>query len=301
MQTPGPLRVRVVAPAFPPDPQTLERGVARLTAAGLHVITDPQCTTRCGIFAGDTRNRASALTGALDDPAVDVIWAARGGYGCTVLLPRLHAHQPPRASQRARWLVGFSDLTGLFSLAAERWNLRILHAPMPGSTDFHRVSDAQLAATLALLHGGPPVPAVDGAPLHHLAGPRRDAAGLLVGGNLTTLNQTTGTPFATGFRDRLLVLEDVGEPPRKIHAALLQMHLAGRLNGAAGIILGTFTDCNDGQPATEAQLHDATAEFAAHHDLPVWSGLPIGHATDAQWPLPLHTPACITDDHLRLT
>src|SRR5277367_3087165 len=98
--------VAVVAPAAAIERAHLERGVNVLTSMGYRVKVSERALARSGILAGDDADRASELQQRFADPEVKAIFAARGGYGCGRLLPRLDFNAIARTP---KILVGFSD------------------------------------------------------------------------------------------------------------------------------------------------------------------------------------------------
>ena len=77
------MRIGVVAPSCTLDP-ALQPQLSTLAAThfpGVELVFDPQCTLSDGHFAGDDTARISAFVGMANDPDIDAIWFARGGYG----------------------------------------------------------------------------------------------------------------------------------------------------------------------------------------------------------------------------
>jgi len=116
------------------------------------------------------------------------------------------------------------------------------------------------------------------------------ARGPLLGGNLTLISTTMGTPYEIETSGRILFLEDVDEQPYSIDRMLTQLRLAGKLDAAAGVIFGECQDCRprDFKPAYESTLStgEVVDEILGRLRVPVLSGLTIGH-TDDQLTLPL--------------
>ena len=68
-------------------------------------------------------------------------------------------------------------------------------------------------------------------------------AGLL-GGCLSLLVATIGTPEEVDTRGSILVLEDEKEPPYRVDRMLTQLRRAGKFDGVRGIVLGDFPECD---------------------------------------------------------
>ena len=120
------------------------------------------------------------------------------------------------------------------------------------------------------------------------------AEGRLVGGNLSLVAATLGTPYAIDARGAILFLEEVGEVPYRVDRLVSQLRLAGVLDGVAGIALGGFTETGeveDGHPGVLDVLRDLLGGLG----IPVAHGFPFGHV-DNNWTLPLGARARLDAD-----
>jgi muramoyltetrapeptide carboxypeptidase len=120
--------------------------------------------------------------------------------------------------------------------------------------------------------------------------------GPLIGGNLSLISTTMGTPFEIETRGRILFLEDIEEQPYSIDRMLTQLRLAGKFEGVAGVIFGECKDCRprDYQPSFEStfSLGEVLDNILGKLNVPVLSGLTVGH-TDDQLTLPLGVMATL--------
>lgn len=229
-------------------------------------------------LAGPDEQRRAGLTAALTDPEVAAVWMARGGYGVQRLLDQLD--WPVLARARPRLLVGFSDLTVLHQAVAARLGLATVHGP--GVAGLGDGDAATLAATRSLVMEAAAVTLV-GTP--DPAG--GVAEGVVVGGNLTLLATSVGTPSAHPATGGIALLEDVGERPHALDRSLTQLLRAGWFDGARGVALGEFTDCGD--PETVRRLLE---ERLRPLGVPLLYDLPVGHGA-TNLPVPLGLPAVL--------
>jgi muramoyltetrapeptide carboxypeptidase len=119
-----------------------------------------------------------------------------------------------------------------------------------------------------------------------------EARGTLVGGTLTQLAASLGTPWAfEPPQNCLLFLEDIGERPYRIDRMLTQLSHAGILRRAAGLVFGELPSCDE--PGGEHGIRDVLRELTADFPGPVLFGFPSGHTTGATWTLPLGVEARI--------
>lgn len=280
-------RVAVVAPSGVFDPARLEVGMEALRGWGLEPVEAAHLRARHRFTAGTVAQRADDLRAALADPSVEAIWFARGGYGTAQLLDAVDW-----SALRGRPLIGFSDATAAFAALRAAGLRGGLHAPVLHSLVDHADAASQAALRRLLMEGVAPR-----LPGRWLAGPAAPVQGPLVGGNLCVLASLAGTPWALRAAGAVLLLEDVAEPPYKLHRLLLQLRQSGALAGLAGLALGTFTGC---EPASAADytLIDVILDALDGLGVPVIGGLPVGHGPE-NWPVWMGAPVELSPEGLR--
>lgn len=278
---PGSL-VGVAALSGPVRPESLDAGVAALEGFGYSVRVARNVLEREPLLglAGDDEARASGYLALVEDPEVEAILFARGGYGVTRLLQRL----PKRLlAETAKLHCGFSDLTALSAFLRERCGLVSIHGPMVA---------AELAAPLdswtapffpALLEGRGPARLT--VPASELLVPGR-AEGPLVGGCLSLLAALSGTPWDYDYEGALLFLEEVGEEAYRVDRMRGTLVSSGRWTRLAGIIVGSMTRVTFGGSEDPERLRQLLFDRLAPLGVPVALGLPFGHG-GANVPLPV--------------
>ena len=309
----APTPVSIIAPSSVVPQVELSMGIQRLRFAGLSPYVHPQCSAEQFVFAGTDQQRAAALFDVARDPQYPILWAARGGYGATRLLPLLdqltQQHGPPPPG---KLYVGYSDSTALHPFFRQHWAWHTLHAPMPAATHFLTISDEELSQTTDLLRKRLPRGGWLSQPLMYLANPPAvPLRGALTGGNLSLWAALAGTPYQPSAAGHILFFEDVDEQPYRIDRMVTQLGQAGAFDDAAAIVLGDFTSCDDrpnqvlaAPPADMAQLAAAPRNplrrkysieeslreifvpIAHRFKIPLATGLPVGHGPHFS-PLPL--------------
>jgi muramoyltetrapeptide carboxypeptidase len=266
--------IAVVAPGFAVIPERLEAGAERLRSAGFRVCWRPDLLAQDGYLAGDDARRAAELMQWIRDGDVGALVCARGGWGAARMLGRLDA---ARVRKARKPLVGFSDATTLLLWQLRRAGLAGFHGPMlereagPGDAELER-----LACALA------------GEPLSPLAGIGRRggrAEGRLVGGSLTLLAASLGTPWEVDTRGAILAFEEIGEKPYAIDRDLSHLAAAGKLAAAAGFAVGSLLGCDDPKRATPT-ADDVVVSILSRWKKPLVTGLPFGHEQpNLVWPV----------------
>ncbi|MBD89731.1 MAG: LD-carboxypeptidase [Deltaproteobacteria bacterium] len=273
----APRAALLISPAGPIKEEVLDRGLASAEELGIPITWPEGWRTHVlktdGFFAGSDDERSRCLREAIDGGHAD-LWMSRGGYGCIRTLEAGQDQAGALTGRRRSTLWGFSDGTALLA-AWDRRGWPAWHAPpvsqLPRLDGLSRAS-----LELAWKTG-------QAAPIPNLTTevPGR-ARGPIAGGNLAVLTSLIGTPWAADLRDRIVLLEDVGEAPYAIDRMLTQLILSGALQGALGFIIGQFTGLSE---RSTADAFRVVRERLEPLGLPMVTGAPVGH--DAQnVPLP---------------
>ncbi|MFJ8198367.1 LD-carboxypeptidase [Streptomyces sp. NPDC096152] len=286
-------RVAVVAPSGPVPEERLQAGLDVLRGWDLDPVVAPHVLDRDGTFAylaGPDADRAADLQSAWCDPSVDAVLCARGGYGAQRTVDLLDWEAMRAAGPKV--FVGFSDITALHEAFATRLGLVTLHGPMAAGIDFIKNARAQehLRATLFAPESVRTLVS-DGAALV----PGR-ARGVTLGGCLSLLAAELGTPHARpSAGGGLLCLEDVGEETYRLDRYLTQLLRAGWLDGVRGVLLGSWTGCEDA-----GRVRALLADRLAGLGVPVAEEFGFGHC-DGAWTVPFGAAAELDADRGTLT
>jgi len=273
-------RVAVVAPASPFKRADFDAGVAELQSLGFEPVYDESVFARRGYVAGEPEVRAAAFHRAWSDPSIAALVAARGGYGSVQILPLLDSGV---VAAHAKAFIGYSDNTSIMSWLTLQREIVAFHGPMiegrfaKGERGYDRDTFTRC------LCNPEPAGEITHPSLEALA--PGEAAGMLLGGTLTQLMASLGTPYAfdppAGF---ILFADEVAERPFRIDRLLTQLRLSGILSRAAAVVFGELPGCDepDGQVTARATVADVMSGFNG----PVLFGLPSGHTTGATLTLP---------------
>ena len=283
-------RVGVAALSGPVDPQLLDRGLETLRSLGLEPVAAPNLLEHRGLFAGSDAARLQGFEGLLGDPGIEAIVFARGGHGVLRLLP--HIDWPLIAARRLA-LVGYSDLTPLLNEVVRRCSMVAFHGPMVATDLAREPLSSEIDCFMEMLAGH--------VERRYTVRPLRAgrAEGILLGGCLSMIAATAGTPFFPSFAGSVLVLEDIGEPAYRWDRMLTQLILSGSLDDACGLVLGHFDQLETkGLDSVSWQewLHTAAGEL----EMPMADGLAFGHGTP-NLTLPFGAHALLDADSCRFS
>ena len=273
-------KVGIVAPASNIKRELLEAGCDGLRQAGYEPFYFDSIVERDLYFAGSVERRTRELEEMFARDDVRAIVCARGGYGANYLL---RAIDLKKIVAHPKIFLGYSDLTTLLTWFTDEANLVTFHGPMVGK-DFAVSDGVDLASWQNALSGEErwEIGEESGAkPL--VAG---EAEGILYGGCLSLLVAALGTPFDIRTDGTILFVEDLAAKPYQIDRMLMQLKLAGKLDGVRGIIFGEMLDCRQSS-TQDYTLEEVVLRVVGDLGIPIVFGLRSGHVSRANVSLPL--------------
>lgn len=238
------------------------------------------------LHAHEDEQRFDFLKKALLSKDSHIIWCLRGGYGSNRLLPMLAKLRKPR---EPKLLIGISDITSLHTFLIQEWGWSTLHAPLLDRLGKKLVSPKHEKELHNILFGDQSdIEFKKLKPLNNAALNIKLLRSKIVGGNLTVLQSTLGTPWQIRTRGNLLFVEDLGERGYRIDRMFEQFRQAGIFKSCAGLILGDFIGGEE--PATgKNNFNKVFKRWSQDLEIPVFQGLEAGHAS-IQRPVPFNTP-----------
>jgi muramoyltetrapeptide carboxypeptidase len=271
----------VIAPASTADRDRIDAGIRQLQLLDFRVES-PLESAPDDYFAAPIEERRSALLHAIERRDVQALVATRGGYGSNYLLDDLHL--PSKVVPKI--LLGFSDLTSLQIFLWQKHGWVTLYGPMlaagldggPGAPKGY--DKPSLLAALCNADGGWTIDLQGEVLVGGIA------EGRLLGGCLTLVETTLGTPWQLDARDAILLLEDRGMKPWQVDRALMHLKQAGLLSSLRGVILGDFPEC-EAPFAGSPSVRDVAGRILRSLAVPVVYGAPVGHTTRPILTLPL--------------
>ena len=259
------MKIGVVAPARGIDEALAARaqGLAAIIAPEVDLVVHPQCFLSNGHFAGTDAERTAAFVEMANDPTIDALWFARGGYGSNRILQA--AIPALGEAARRKTYLGFSDMGFVLgALYAARIG-RPVHGPMvstagsgDGGVGFSRALLWLTKKDRAVLE-----PGLDGRP----------AAAF----NLAILTALIGSPWLPDLTDHVLIVEEVSEPLYRIDRMLFTMAHATQLKGIAGVRLGQVTAVQANEPEWGETIETMIQRWCSEMHVPYFGRAEIGH------------------------
>jgi muramoyltetrapeptide carboxypeptidase len=273
-------RLAVVAPASAFKREEFDRGIEEIRRLGFEPVYDDSVFDRQRYVAGTPDVRATAIRAAWRDPSIAGLIGVRGGYGSIQLLPLLDVEEA-RAARKP--FIGYSDLTSILTFLTLQCGIVAFHGPMLAGRLGRGADGYDAESFLRAL--------TRAAPMDELVAPGLEAvrpgeaSGVLLGGTITQLLSSLGTPFAFAPPEGcVLFLDEVGERPYRLDRMITQLRQAGLLARARAIIVGELPNCDEpsGEPKARAVMADLLADFPG----PVLIGFPSGHTVGPAKTLP---------------
>jgi len=281
--------VALVSPSSPVPVERVEHAVAVLTSWGLKPHIYPHVFKRFGFLGGTDEERAADLNAALNDPQMRAVWCTRGGYGVQRIVDQLDL---AAIARDPKLIIGFSDITALHLALWRRLGLATVHGPVAAQLDKGPASITALGAFHALMTADPVTVRADRTELTFPVRSPGRVTGPLIGGNLSLMVATVGTPDWPDLTGAILLLEDINEEPYRVDRMLTQLLRSRVLDGVTGVAIGQFTDCGE--------VNCVLAERLGPLGVPLLGGLPVGHG-EQHVALPLGTSATLDADAGTLT
>ena len=275
------------APASPARAEVMAAGLVELERLGFHAEKLAGAAPE-GYFAGSTGQRRDEFLEGLQGKKADGLVAIRGGYGSNYLLDGLEVPD----ADKPKVILGYSDLTSLEICLWQRWRWVTFYGPMiaagldAGSGVAKGYDRESLLAAVQKTDGGWKLN------LHGESLVAGKAEGRILGGCMTLVETTIGTPWELDTRDAILLLEDRGMKPWQVDRALMHLKQAGKLSGVRGIVLGDFPEC-EAPVAGSPTVRDVCARILGPLGVPMVFGAPVGHTDRPMLTIPLGVMASL--------
>ncbi|MFY9590346.1 LD-carboxypeptidase [Rickettsia endosymbiont of Halotydeus destructor] len=267
----------------------LEEARKILLEQGFKVLVDDKIFTKASdelpFFVAPKTERLRMFKEAMENPEVKIIWAFRGGYGCSEFVEDCFDIK----MIENKILIGYSDITILHLLLNQHYNIPSIHGSVltsllpPNNQNIQEIinilkgKDSKIALT--------PINKTD----------ENNIVGKISGGNLTVLTKMIGTKLHPQTDEKILILEDVNEKGYAIHRNLMQLKNAKIFDNVKAIIFGDFTNSDRNETISiEAFCHNHIPQLSTYHVLG------IGHG-QVNHPFIMNHEAVIKDNYLNFT
>jgi len=264
--------IGIVAPASPESQVYIDEKISSFKSLGFNIKKGKHLYDNFGYLAGNDRDRANDLNSMFEDKEVNAIVCLRGGYGSIRMAPYLNLKI---IKNNPKPFFGYSDITLLLNYIYNKCNFPTFHGPMITSNFddddtkeyflniFNNYKSKYTYHLNSICHK------------NYCIWNNKNFIGNLVGGNLSIICSTLGTPYEINFNKNILLVEDVNENAYAVDRMFSQLNSCGKLKKLSGIIIGNFTNCNSTDKAIT--IENIIKEKLNPLNIPIIYGLKIGH------------------------
>lgn len=280
--------IDIVAPGSAVPEDELAKVLQFLKSAGF----TPRCPADLispELFCSNSdENRASHLIAAFHDPKSKAIWCLRNGYGSNRVMPYLTKVTPPK---RVKLFLGASDTTPIHTFVSQAWKWPTLWAPALdkiASDNFSQNTRKEVG--MVLLGKSQEITFPNLRPLNPVAQFSNELQGSIVGGSLSAICASIGTPWQLEGKDYILLLEESGLRATRIDQLMEQLFQLGIFKKAQAVVLGSFHKCME--PDGTSLWPSVLDRIAKKCEIPFVYGIPTSQTPNDR-PLPIGTPASL--------
>lgn len=214
----------------------------------------------------------------INDERIKAIIFASGGYGTGRIAGSIDYNL---IKQNPKIIWGYSDITYLHIAIQQQTGLITFHGPMVSTEIGKENFDVRSGELFQQLF--------EATPLHYTEDISQltvvnkgdeeveKVTARLIGGNLSLITSTIGTPFEIDTNEKILLIEDIDEPPYKIDGMLNQLELAGKLANVSAILIGDFARAKPRKDRPSLTIDEVFENYFQKLSCPVIKGFKIGH------------------------
>jgi len=296
--------IGVISPASPSETRSeVPRAREYLENLGYKVVMGKNVNKSHGFVAATEKERADDFNEMYSRDDVNAVFVTQGGYGSAQII---HLIDFELVKANPKILTGFSDITSLHLALNKFSNLVTFHSPGMARFNDEHLTKYTKEQFFKALTSTEPLGNIK------LASQRKwlykmapgVATGEIIGGNLTLVCASLGTPYEIDTRGKILFLEEVESEPWIMDNSLSHLRNAGKLSDVAGIVIGECKDCvpRKHEPGyhCDISLEEVLEYYMAKLGVPVLYGLPLGH-TGNMATLPLGVNVRLDADKKQLT
>jgi muramoyltetrapeptide carboxypeptidase len=268
--------IGITSPAGYITLEELKPAIAIMESWGYKIKVGTAIGKRDFTRGGTEIERVNDLQQMFDDPKIKAIMCGRGGYGAISIIDKLNW---TKFKIKPKWVIGFSDITILHSHIHRNCHVASIHSKMCNSfpDNWNSAEPIQVQTINSIRE------ALSGRKMKYTATPNLQnktgiAEGVLVGGNLKTLETLSGTASDINTAGKILFVEDTFEYLYSIDRMFWNLKRTGKLKSLKGLIVGGFNAKPD-DPGEEfgRTLQEIVLEKVKEYHYPVCFDFPVGH------------------------
>jgi muramoyltetrapeptide carboxypeptidase len=268
--------IGITAPAGYITHAEIQSAVKKMESWGYKIRVGSTIDKRDFTLGGTDEERVGDFQQLLDDPKIKAIMCARGGYGAIRIIDKLNWE---KFKTKPKWIIGFSDVTIFHAHLNKNFGVASIHSKMCNSfpDDWSTAEPIQIETIESIRQ------ALSGVKMKYFTGVNAQnklgmAEGILIGGNLKTLENLSGTKSDINTTGKILFVEDTGEYMYSIDRMFWNLKRTGKLSQLKGLIIGGFKiKVDEDTDDFGKTLQEVVLEKIKAHKYPVCFDFPVGH------------------------
>ena len=268
--------IGITCPAGFITQQEIQPAVNKLTEWGFEISIGNTVGKKDFTFGGTDEERLNDFQQMLDDKKIKAILCGRGGYGAVRIIDKIDFKQ---LEIHPKWIMGFSDITVVHSHLNRNYGIASIHSKMCNSfPDDWSLAEPEQKETIESIRK-----CLIGEKFNYPVIPNQKnktgiATGVLVGGNLKTIESLAGSKSDLVTTNKILFVEDTGEYLYSIDRMFWNLKRSSKLSNLAGLIVGGFKIKKDDEGEEFGKtLEEIVLEKVKEYQYPVCFDFPVGH------------------------
>ena len=268
--------IGITCPAGFITSEEIKPAIDKLIEWGFEISIGNTVGKRDFTFGGTDDERLNDFQQMLDDKKIRAILCARGGYGAVRIIDKIDFS---KFAVHPKWIIGFSDITVMHSHLNRNYGIASIHSKMCNSfpDDWSKAEPVQIETIESIQK------CLTGEKLNYPIIPNQKnktgiATGILVGGNLKTIESLTGSKSDLVTTNKILFVEDTGEYLYSIDRMFWNLKRSGKLSNLGALIVGGFKIKKDDEGEEFGKiLEEIVLEKVKEFNYPVCFDFPVGH------------------------
>lgn len=264
--------IGIIAPSSYEDNTKINNLINQFKTLGFNIKLGNHLFEKNSFFAGSDYNRASDINDMFADKNIDGIICLRGGYGSIRTIPYINKEL---IINNPKFFCGFSDITMLLNYF-NSLGLITFHGPMINS-NFNDIKTLSSFINIIKTHNTNFFYNLNLYPYINYSN-LKSFSGKLVGGNLSILCSSIGTPYEIDTSNSIIFLEEINEAPYTIDRMLTQLIFANKFKSCNGVIVGYLSNTSNYNNSNDKKLFEQTIiDRLKPLNIPIILGFPCGH------------------------
>lgn len=276
--------IGLIAPSSPVDKEDLEiinKSILLMESSGFSVKFAKNALSNTLGYGTNAKEKAKDINEMFADSDVKAIFAISGGFNSNTTFEYLDYD---RIKIHPKIICGFSDTTSILNMIYTKTGLVTFHGPTFKALTSWQTEYGYQEVMKRFVEGGLALGQADDEFQTVKDGKAKE---VLVGGNLSLINEMVAGKYAIDFTDKILFLEELflETPPELVSNYLYHMKQNGVFDKIKGIWLGNY----DGSISLERILLDT---LNGEYNFPIIKSNNFGHI-DKKTVIPIGTMAKI--------